>query len=119
MQPKAQSPAASHVHKVARCRAYDTPSRYFITAGYLYIATCNIKSGHFGAKDKVNSRGMLAAQPARLVLRVDDQIGNKGSVFALRTTTSQPSQATPPADCYSRQCMQDNACRTMHACNAG
>ena len=38
---------------------------------------------------------MLAAQPARLVLRVDDQIGNKGSVFALCTVTSQPSQAMP------------------------
>ena len=43
------------------------------------------------AKDKVNSRGMLAAQPARLVLRVDDQVGNKGSVFALCTATSQLS----------------------------
>ena len=38
---------------------------------------------------------MLAAQPARLVLRGGDQIGNKGSVFALCTITSQPSRAMP------------------------
>ena len=38
---------------------------------------------------------MLAAQPARLVLRVDDQIGNKGSVVALCTVMTQPSQAGP------------------------
>ena len=34
---------------------------------------------------------MLAAQPARLVLIIGDQIGNKGSVFAICTITSQPS----------------------------
>ena len=43
----------------------------------------------------MSSKKVLAAQPARLVLRVDDQIGNKGSVSAVCTITSQPSQAMP------------------------
>ena len=49
----------------------------------------------------------LAAQPARLVLRADDQIGNKGSVFALCTVMSQPSQAGPRL-----AVIVDNACAT-------
>lgn len=46
-------------------------------------------------ESEASSGEVLAAQPARQVLRVDDQIGNKGSVFALCTITSQPSQAMP------------------------
>ena len=43
----------------------------------------------------MSSGEVLAAQPARLVLGVDDQVGNKGSVFAVCTATSQPSQVVP------------------------
>ena len=48
-----------------------------------------------GVGGEASSGEVLAAQPARLALRGDDQIGNKGSVFAICTVTSQPSQAMP------------------------
>lgn len=50
---------------------------------------------------------MYAAQPARLILRVDDQIGNKGSMLALRTISSKLSSAMPPLTVW-----KDNAYRT-------